>query len=34
MLGLNGGKQDLSYSILGSPSMQIDVEAPSFVNVN
>lgn len=34
MLGLNGGKQDLSYSISGFPSMQIDIEASSFVNVN
>jgi hypothetical protein len=34
MLGLNGGKQDLKYSISGPPSMQIDTEASSFVNVN
>jgi outer membrane protein W len=34
MLGLNGGKQDLKYSISGPSSAQIDAEASSFVNVN
>ncbi|MFA9213413.1 MAG: outer membrane beta-barrel protein [Candidatus Methylacidiphilales bacterium] len=34
VLGLNGGKQDLTYSISGLPAMQIDSEASSFVNVN
>lgn len=34
MLGLNGEKQDLKYSISGIPTQQIDAIASSFVNIN
>lgn len=34
VLGLNGGKQDLKYSLSGIPSDKIDAIASSFVNIN
>jgi hypothetical protein len=34
MLGLNGGNQDIKYSIAGVPTTQVDTYASSFVNIN
>jgi hypothetical protein len=34
MLGLNGGKKDVEYSISGFPALQVETEASSFLSVN